>query len=169
MIYNCYYLREICKNVEDLAATTRGQSLHPISGIPNGIYGFDLDTGDSPAGFPNSRQESRRNAPCLDSWKTTHPCPEFKTSIYIAPWPFDLKHKSHLVSLFFPSPRALQCKSNFKIKGFTALRPSNSCSISLFSTRQKTYTLVCCKLNRPTSNRLHHRQLLLLPLLAFRR
>ena len=76
LIYNCYYMREVCKNAENFAATTRGQSLHPISGISNDVYGYDLDTGDTPAGVPNSRQESRRSASCPDSWKTTHPCPE---------------------------------------------------------------------------------------------
>lgn len=76
LIYNCYYMREICKNAENFAATTRGQDLHPASGLGNNIYGYDLDTGDGLTGNPNSRQQSRRSASCPDSWIGTHTCPE---------------------------------------------------------------------------------------------
>lgn len=69
-------MREICKNAQNFAATSRGQSLHPLSGIGNDVYGYDLDTGDSGTGNPNSRQESRRSASCPGSWILTHPCPE---------------------------------------------------------------------------------------------
>lgn len=64
LIYNCYYMREICKNAENFAATMRGQGLHPASGLGNNIYGYDLDTGDSLTGNPNSRQQSRRSVSC---------------------------------------------------------------------------------------------------------
>ncbi len=76
LVYNCFYMREICKNAENFAATPRGQNLHPASGVSNDMYGYDLDTGESPAGFPNSRQEGRRGASCPESWIATHPCPE---------------------------------------------------------------------------------------------
>lgn len=69
-------MREICKNAQNFAATTRGQNLHPLSGLGNDVYGYDLDTGDSGTGNPNSRQESRRSASCPDSWIGTHTCPE---------------------------------------------------------------------------------------------
>lgn len=76
LIYNCFYMREICKNAENFAGTARGQNLHPISGLPNYVYGYDLNTGDTGTGQPNSRQESRRSASCPDSWIDTHTCPE---------------------------------------------------------------------------------------------
>jgi hypothetical protein len=69
-------MRDICKNAENFEATARGGALHPTSGLPNNVYGYDLDTGDSESGNPNSRQENRRSASCPDSWKDNHPCPE---------------------------------------------------------------------------------------------
>lgn len=69
-------MREICTNAENFAATPRGQNLHPRSGLSNNVYGYDLDTGEAPAGAPNSRQENRRSASCPTTWSTTHPCPE---------------------------------------------------------------------------------------------
>jgi hypothetical protein len=73
LIYNCYYMREICKNAENFAATSRGQNLHPVSGLGNNVYGYDLNTGDTK---PKSRQDYRRSASCPESWKITHTCPE---------------------------------------------------------------------------------------------
>lgn len=69
-------MREICKNAQNFAATTRGQNLHPGSKLANDVYGYDLDTGDSGTGNPNSRQENRRSASCPLSWSRTHTCPE---------------------------------------------------------------------------------------------
>lgn len=73
LIYNCYYMRDICKNAQNFALTARGQNLHPNSGIANNVYGYDLDTGDT---VPKSRQEGRRDQSCPDTWKTFHSCPE---------------------------------------------------------------------------------------------
>ncbi|GFP60365.1 glucan 1,3-beta-glucosidase [Trichoderma asperellum] len=76
LVYNCYYMRDICKNAELFGGTARGQNLHPQSGLPNDVYGYDLDTGEAPTGEPKTHQESRRTASCPDSWKNTHTCPE---------------------------------------------------------------------------------------------
>ncbi|KAM3501681.1 hypothetical protein MY11210_009307 [Beauveria gryllotalpidicola] len=73
--YNCHYMKEICKNVEAFQATSRGQNLHPLSGISGNVYGYDLDTGED-----HSHQESRRSASCPPTWKATHPCPEVDQS-----------------------------------------------------------------------------------------
>ncbi|EJP61727.1 Pectin lyase fold/virulence factor [Beauveria bassiana ARSEF 2860] len=69
--YNCHYMREICKNVEAFQADPRWQNLHPLSGISNNVYGYDLDTGED-----HSHQESRRLASCPGDWKSDHRCPE---------------------------------------------------------------------------------------------
>lgn len=76
LVYNCYYMREICRNAELFALTARGQNLHPQSGMSNTVYTYDLNTGKSPGGQPTSRQEYRRSASCPSSWAATHPCPE---------------------------------------------------------------------------------------------
>ncbi len=68
-------MKEICENVEAFQATSRGQNLHPLSGISRSVYGYDLDTGED-----QSHQESRRSASCPGNWKATHPCPEVDQS-----------------------------------------------------------------------------------------
>ncbi|KAH9207216.1 pectate lyase superfamily protein-domain-containing protein [Leptodontidium sp. 2 PMI_412] len=75
--YNCYYMKDICINAQQFAFTPRGQSLHPLSGLPKIISGeYDLDTGDSLPFFPQYRQENRRSASCPNNWAAGHPCPE---------------------------------------------------------------------------------------------
>ncbi|KAK3946878.1 hypothetical protein QBC32DRAFT_225327, partial [Pseudoneurospora amorphoporcata] len=78
LIYNCHYIVEICKNAENFAATLRGQNLHPVSGLPNDVYGFDFDIGEWEKGLqqPSSHQDARRDESCPRSWKDTHSCPE---------------------------------------------------------------------------------------------
>ncbi|KFY31396.1 hypothetical protein V493_01147 [Pseudogymnoascus sp. VKM F-4281 (FW-2241)] len=73
LVYNCYYMKDICKNAQNFSLSARGRNLHPGSGIGNNMFGYDLDTGDT---IPPSRQESRRSQSCPDSWKSTHFCPE---------------------------------------------------------------------------------------------
>ena len=63
-------MREICKNAEKFLKTDRGKKPHPASGLPNWIFGYDMNTGD------HSRQEARRSASCPSSWRNRHPCPE---------------------------------------------------------------------------------------------
>ncbi|EGO56022.1 hypothetical protein NEUTE1DRAFT_117997 [Neurospora tetrasperma FGSC 2508] len=74
--YNCFYMKEICKNADNFAATPRGQNLHPNSQLANNVYGYDLDTGKTNKYQANTRQENRRSASCPGSWKNTHHCPE---------------------------------------------------------------------------------------------
>lgn len=79
LIYNCHYMRDICKNADNFEATPRGRNLHPISGLPNNVYGYDLNSGDNappPPGQTKSRQESRRDKSCPRNWKNNHRCPE---------------------------------------------------------------------------------------------
>lgn len=76
LIYNCHYMREVCKNAEIFGQSARGQNLHPGSGIPNDVYGYDLNTGEADAGEEKTHQERRRAASCPSSWKKNHPCPE---------------------------------------------------------------------------------------------
>ena len=76
LIYNCYYMREVCRNAEIFGFSARGQNLHPRSGLANDVFGYDLDTGDRPSQTPRSHQDLRRTASCPDSWSSTHLCPE---------------------------------------------------------------------------------------------
>ena len=69
-------MKEICKNADNFEATPRGQNLHPNSHLPNNVYGYDLDTGNTNSYQPDTHQERRRSASCPPSWKNTHPCPE---------------------------------------------------------------------------------------------
>jgi hypothetical protein len=71
LVYNCYYMTAICGNLDNFANTPRGQALHPGSGIPGDVYGYDLNTGGR-----NSRQYYRRKQSCPTSWKKSHSCPE---------------------------------------------------------------------------------------------
>ncbi|KAI1810628.1 pectate lyase superfamily protein-domain-containing protein [Poronia punctata] len=71
---------EICRNAHAFANTARGQNSHPNSNLPNGVYGYDLDTGET---NPKSRQEQRRSQSCPRTWISTHPCPETNQ---VPPW-----------------------------------------------------------------------------------
>ncbi|KAH8812142.1 pectate lyase superfamily protein-domain-containing protein [Xylogone sp. PMI_703] len=76
LIYNCYYMKDICKNSANFYRTVRGGITHPTSGLPTYIFGYDFNTGKS----RSSRQSMRRSHSCPTSgslaWKNQHPCPE---------------------------------------------------------------------------------------------
>ncbi|KAH6845713.1 pectate lyase superfamily protein-domain-containing protein [Chaetomium sp. MPI-CAGE-AT-0009] len=76
LYYNCHYMTNICQNVNNFKATARGQALHPGTTIPADIYTYDFDSGETPTGVPNTRQENRRDASCPKGWKKSHTCPE---------------------------------------------------------------------------------------------
>jgi hypothetical protein len=70
-MYNCYYMRDICQNARNFQATNRGRNLHPGSGVPNYIFGYDFNTGKS-----YSTRASQRGAhTCPSSWKNNNICP----------------------------------------------------------------------------------------------
>lgn len=71
-MYNCFYMRDICQNARNFQATARGRSLHPNSGIPNYIFGYDYNTGRA----STSRASQRGAHTCPGSWKNNHVCPE---------------------------------------------------------------------------------------------
>ncbi|KAJ6781688.1 hypothetical protein PWT90_10859 [Aphanocladium album] len=66
--YNCYYMKEICKNAENFLASPRG------SAYRNGnAFGYDFNTGRK------GRSSKRRKQACPTGnkgWITYHPCPE---------------------------------------------------------------------------------------------
>ncbi|KEZ41672.1 Uncharacterized protein SAPIO_CDS6833 [Scedosporium apiospermum] len=65
--YNCFYMRDICKNSENWFATPKG-----MARVPRYRFGYDFNTGKS-----NSfRSAQRRSASCPSSWKRNHVCPE---------------------------------------------------------------------------------------------
>ncbi|KAH7027557.1 pectate lyase superfamily protein-domain-containing protein [Microdochium trichocladiopsis] len=65
--YNCYYMREICANADNFYTLSRGQTLHPVNGLSNTEFGYDMNV---------ARKEDRRDQSCPDSWKRHHSCPE---------------------------------------------------------------------------------------------
>lgn len=67
LFYNCNYMREICTNVRNFQKTSRGKTLHPLSGVAGDRYGIDFNKG---------RKDERRSKNCPDTWKTYHTCPE---------------------------------------------------------------------------------------------
>jgi hypothetical protein len=74
MVYNCHYMTNICKNLQNFAATPRGLNLHPGNAIPKDIFTFDFDTEDQGA---QSRADLRREQSCpKKTWKAKHKCPE---------------------------------------------------------------------------------------------
>ncbi|OIW25494.1 pectin lyase-like protein [Coniochaeta ligniaria NRRL 30616] len=92
LVYNCYYMTEICKNAKNFLATTRGQNMHPASPhldllLPEGIatFSYDSNTGED-KGATKFRANARRDKSCPDSWKRTHTCPEWDQS---KPWKND--------------------------------------------------------------------------------
>jgi hypothetical protein len=78
LVYNCFYMQDICVNYQQFAGSTRGQALHPASQLANDVFGYDLDTGEDLS--PTSHQERRRDKSCPSSgrrkWSSNHPCPE---------------------------------------------------------------------------------------------
>lgn len=73
MFYNCHYMTNICKNIENFKATARGRNLHPGTSIPAGTFTYDFDIADAGA---RSRADLRRDQSCPGNWKDTHTCPE---------------------------------------------------------------------------------------------
>ncbi|KAH6649971.1 pectate lyase superfamily protein-domain-containing protein [Chaetomium tenue] len=74
--YNCHYMTNICQNVNNFKATTRGRDLHPGTAIPAGMYTYDFDSGEADDDDPETRQFYRRQASCPKTWKNSHTCPE---------------------------------------------------------------------------------------------
>ena len=80
--YNCFYMKEICRNVEDFYASPRGQNHAPTT-----RFGYDLNTGK------NQRAAKRREKSCptgTNGWRTYHTCPETDQGIVMrhdGPWP----------------------------------------------------------------------------------
>lgn len=82
--YNCYYMRDICKNAENWFNTPRGQVRNPRT-----MFGYDLSTGRS------KRNGKRRAKSCPTGkntgWKNTHTCPETNQNIIMrhdGQWPY---------------------------------------------------------------------------------
>lgn len=75
LVYNCFYMRDICRNVGNFRQYPRGQTLHPRSGLSNDRFGYDFSNRRIPGVTPG-RKNRRRSQSCPDSWKNTHPCPE---------------------------------------------------------------------------------------------
>lgn len=77
LVYNCYYMRDICKNVANFYATQRGKVPHPRSGLPSYVFGYDFSTGKDRNRFrsPNRREHSCPSSSVL-KWKDFHSCPE---------------------------------------------------------------------------------------------
>lgn len=62
--YNCYYMREICKNAEAFFASGRGNY------SPGTFFGYDFNTGKK------GRSKKRREKACPSKWIDYHECPE---------------------------------------------------------------------------------------------
>ncbi|KAH6983653.1 pectate lyase superfamily protein-domain-containing protein [Ilyonectria sp. MPI-CAGE-AT-0026] len=81
LTYNCYYMKDICKNAENWFAGPRG----PGAAQVYTSFSFDLNGGD------NGRSDDRRTQSCPGSWKNSHTCPETDQNIVMrhdGPWPF---------------------------------------------------------------------------------
>jgi hypothetical protein len=84
-------MESICVNYQTFMNTPRGQNLHPISGLPANVFGYDFDTGDAPSpanSAPTPHVVLRRDASCPRSWKSNHPCPEVGQ---LPPWRNDMQ------------------------------------------------------------------------------
>src|SRR4051794_32173955 len=44
LYYNCHYMTNICKNIENFKATARGKDLHPGTTIGASTYTYDFDS-----------------------------------------------------------------------------------------------------------------------------
>ncbi|KAI8211142.1 hypothetical protein K4K52_011113 [Colletotrichum sp. SAR 10_76] len=72
LVYNCAYMRDICKNMYQFMATSRGRRLHPRSPeLSSDTFAYDF-SGRSSKG----RGLSRGDASCPGTWKNSHTCPE---------------------------------------------------------------------------------------------
>jgi hypothetical protein len=105
-------MRDICVNYQQFALSPRGQALHPQSGLPNDVFGYDFDTGDTE---PHSHQEYRRDASCPSrgarKWSANHPCPEtaqFNPMRNNGPWYTTLLDLQVGVSIFSRIQNLLQ-------------------------------------------------------------
>lgn len=72
LVYNCFYMKDICQNYLNFRASVRGMNTHPISGIDSLTFGYDFHK----ATGKNSRPSKRRIQSCPSSWKNSHSCPE---------------------------------------------------------------------------------------------
>ncbi|KAH9845616.1 glycoside hydrolase family 55 protein [Teratosphaeria destructans] len=62
-------MRDICKNAYNFQHFSRGQNLHPRSGLGNDVFGYDFNG-------RGGRRDARRDKSCPDNWKDSHRCPE---------------------------------------------------------------------------------------------
>ncbi|KAK1991996.1 pectin lyase-like protein [Colletotrichum falcatum] len=73
LVYNCYYMKDICYNAVNFFQSSRGRNLHPNSQIPSGQLGYDFNTGKG----STTHSSQRRDQSCPGSWKNNHLCPEY--------------------------------------------------------------------------------------------
>ncbi|KAF2271266.1 pectin lyase-like protein [Westerdykella ornata] len=72
LVYNCHYMKDICKNAYNFENTPRGIYPHPKSDIAQHVYGYDFNSGRE----STTHASQRRKQSCPRSWKTSHKCPE---------------------------------------------------------------------------------------------
>lgn len=72
LVYNCYYMRDICYNAYNFMQSPRGLNLHPTSGVPSSVFAYDFNSGKA----TNKNSGKRRSKSCPGSWKNSHKCPE---------------------------------------------------------------------------------------------
>ncbi|KAL2066965.1 hypothetical protein VTL71DRAFT_1389 [Oculimacula yallundae] len=72
LTYNCYYMRDICKNAENWYKTPRGQNRSPLN-----RFGYDFHTGKK----STWRNQRRRAASCGSGWDSNKNCPHSDQNI----------------------------------------------------------------------------------------
>ncbi|KAK1703500.1 LOW QUALITY PROTEIN: pectate lyase superfamily protein-domain-containing protein [Colletotrichum lupini] len=85
LYYNCYYMNNICDNVDTFLSSPRGQNLHPGTTIPADQFTYDFDTGEESW----THQSGRREKSCPKSWGKARNCPEPSTKVpfrHDGPW-----------------------------------------------------------------------------------
>ncbi|KAH6714441.1 pectate lyase superfamily protein-domain-containing protein [Leptodontidium sp. MPI-SDFR-AT-0119] len=75
LVYNCFYMKDICRNADNFFATPRGQNMHPrsSSGLGPRTFGFDFNN--------RYRARNRGRHTCPDAsatrpWRANHTCLE---------------------------------------------------------------------------------------------
>ncbi|KDN59815.1 hypothetical protein CSUB01_04531 [Colletotrichum sublineola] len=72
LVYNRYYMKDICYNAINFLRSPRGINLHPDSQLPSGQLGYDFNTGKD----STTHSTQRRDQSCPGTWKNNHMCPE---------------------------------------------------------------------------------------------
>lgn len=83
LIYNCYYMREICKNAKAFLASSRGKNLHAERELDrSGIPTFAYDSSVGKGAIYRDYQRRQRSCPTKGSrkWRDNHLCPEVDQS-----------------------------------------------------------------------------------------